>query len=45
VIVVANLKPAKIMGIESQGMILAASLDKDLELPQIQKLPPGSVVS
>lgn len=45
VIVVANLKPAKLMGIESQGMILAASLNKDLELPQIQNLPPGSQVS
>lgn len=44
-IVVANLSPAKIMGIESQGMILAASRDKLLELPQIQHLPPGSIVS
>ena len=45
VIVVANLKPAKLMGVKSQGMILAASLDKDLELPEIQDLPPGSQVS
>ena len=27
VVIVANLKPAKLMGIESQGMILAASED------------------
>lgn len=45
VIVVANLAPATIMGIESQGMVLAGSLDAQLELPQIQALPPGSVVS
>jgi methionyl-tRNA synthetase len=32
VILVANLKPAKLRGIESQGMILAASNDKDLVL-------------
>lgn len=45
VIIVANLAPATLMGIESQGMVLAASLDATLELPQIQNLPPGSVVS
>ena len=45
VIVIANLAPAKIMGIESQGMILAASQDAKLELPQIQHLEPGSVIS
>ena len=45
VVIVANLAPATIMGIESQGMVLAASLNKDLELPQIQDLIPGSVVS
>lgn len=30
VIMVANLKPAKLRGVESQGMILAASKDRDL---------------
>lgn len=45
VVIVANLAPATIMGIESQGMILAASLEAGLELPQIQHLAPGSVVS
>ena len=44
-IVVANLAPAKIMGIESQGMILAAGLAARLELPQIQDLPPGASIS
>jgi methionyl-tRNA synthetase len=32
VILVANLKPAKLMGIESQGMILAASSKEDNRL-------------
>ncbi|MCH9632530.1 MAG: Methionine--tRNA ligase [Chlamydiae bacterium] len=45
VILVANLKPAKIMGIESQGMILAASDGKMLEMPLIENLPSGSRVS
>ncbi|MBI5346673.1 MAG: methionine--tRNA ligase [Chlamydiae bacterium] len=44
VIVVANLKPAKIMGIESQGMVLAAG-NEELELPSIQNLPAGTIVS
>lgn len=45
VILVANLQPATLMGIQSQGMILAASWDKELELVGIQHLPNGSVVS
>lgn len=45
VILIANLKPATIMGIESQGMILAAGGDGKLELPQIQEMAPGSIVS
>ena len=45
VILVANLAPATIMGIESQGMILAASFESGLELPSVQSLPPGSSVS
>ena len=32
VIIVANLKPAKLMGIESQGMVLAASKDGTISL-------------
>ena len=45
VIVVANLKPATLMGIQSQGMILAANSAESLEVVGIQDLPPGSVVS
>jgi methionyl-tRNA synthetase len=45
VVVVANLKPAKLMGIESQGMILAAG-DKDgLELVTVCETPAGVEVS
>lgn len=44
VIVVANLKPAKLRGIESQGMILAAS-DKDgLQILTVDKVKTGGRV-
>lgn len=43
VIFVANLKPAKLMGIESQGMVLAASKDGKLLLPSVD-MPAGSKV-
>lgn len=43
VIFVANLKPAKLMEIESQGMILAASLDGKLVVPTVD-MPAGSRV-
>ncbi len=45
VVVVANLKPAKLMGIESQGMLLCGSVDESLELLTVNDLPPGSEVS
>ncbi|MFA6119077.1 MAG: methionine--tRNA ligase subunit beta [Parachlamydiales bacterium] len=46
VIVVCNLKPAKIMGLESQGMILAAGISDDkLELPFIVSQEPGTIIS
>ena len=32
VVVVANLKPAKLMGVESNGMVLAASLEGDVPM-------------
>ena len=32
VVIVANLQPAKLMGVESQGMVLAASQDGDAVL-------------
>lgn len=45
VIVVANLKPALVMGVESQGMILAASLDHQLELITLDKCAAGAEIS
>lgn len=48
VVVVANLKPAKLMGQESQGMILAASDENDENLFVVipgGDLPAGSIVS
>jgi methionyl-tRNA synthetase len=46
VVVVANLKPAKLMGIESNGMVLAASPDGGLPilLGFEQPPPPGTRV-
>ena len=46
VIVVTNLKPVKLRGVESQGMILCASNDQDLDIVTILKdLPNGTKVS
>jgi methionyl-tRNA synthetase len=45
VIVVANLKPATLMGVESQGMILAGHMGNELEVASIQNLPNGSAVT
>ena len=43
VIVVSNLKPAKLRGVESQGMILAGTTKKDLDLVTLVKdLPNGT---
>jgi methionyl-tRNA synthetase len=39
VIIVANLKPAKLMGIESQGMVLAASKDGKILLAGFDEEP------
>lgn len=45
VVIVANLKPAKLMGIESQGMALAAGDADVLELLILQHdVPPGTKV-
>ena len=45
VVVVANLKPAKLRGIESQGMVLAASDGSQLGLLSPDRaIQPGSVV-
>ncbi len=46
VVVVANLEPAKLMGVESNGMVLAASSAGKLAvLTPDRDLPPGSKVS
>lgn len=45
-ILVANLKPAQLMGIESQGMLLiAADSPNGLEVPDLKKTPPGYPLS
>jgi len=45
IVIVANLKPAKLRGIESQGMLLAASGDDKLEVITIQSdVPTGGKV-
>lgn len=45
VIVVANLKPAKLRGVESQGMILAGSKKGILEVLSVETLPNGTKIS
>jgi len=43
--VVANLQPAKLMGVESNGMLLAAKSGKNLKLVTIDgDLPTGASV-
>jgi methionyl-tRNA synthetase len=45
VVIVANLQPAKLMGVESQGMVLAGTLDGDAVLLQPEReVPPGTKV-
>ncbi len=45
VVVVANLKPAKLRGVESQGMLLAASLGETLKLVTVEGgMGPGGLV-
>lgn len=46
VVVVTNLKPVKLRGVESQGMILCASTESELDIVSIAKdLPNGTKVS
>ena len=46
VVVVANLQPATIRGVESKGMVLAASGGGDVSvLVPIRDVPPGSKVT
>ena len=44
VIVVANLKPAVLCGVESQGMILAADVGEDAQVIFADDLPVGSKI-
>jgi methionyl-tRNA synthetase len=44
VIVVSNLKPATLRGVESQGMILAGSKKKLLEVVSVENLPNGTKI-
>lgn len=45
VLLVANLKPAVLMGMESQGMILSAETKDGFELPFFTEAVPGACVS
>jgi len=44
IIIVANLEPRKLMGFESQGMLLAASGELPVLLMPDREVPPGSGV-
>ena len=44
VIVVTNLKPVKIRGVESNGMVLCAADGEKLELIEIKEASSGSIV-
>ncbi len=45
VVLVANLMPAKLRGVESRGMILAAQEGEALALVTVEgEVPPGAVV-
>ena len=41
----ANLKPAKFMGVESQGTVLASAYEGVLELVEIRDANSGDVIS
>ncbi len=45
IIVVANLEPRMLVGLESQGMLLAASDEGPVLLRPDREVPPGSSVS
>ncbi len=47
IIVLTNLKPRRIMGIESQGMLLAVDLNNEpflLKIDERKPIPPGSKI-
>lgn len=45
VVMVANLKPATLMGVQSQGMLLAAKEGDQMELIEVKNSSPGSTIS
>ena len=45
IILVSNLKPAKLRGVESQGMLLAASKGETVEVLFLENAEPGARVS
>lgn len=45
VAIVANLKPAKLMGIESQGMLIVASAGTSIEIPFFENASPGDPIT
>jgi len=44
VVVVANLKPRKLMGLESQGMLLATNTDPPIIVTVASEVKPGSKI-
>jgi methionyl-tRNA synthetase len=45
VVIVGNLQPAKLMGVESNGMVLAASIDAEPSLLSVDpNVPAGTKV-
>lgn len=47
IVVLTNLKPRRIMGIESQGMLLAVDLNNEpflLKIDERKPIPPGSKI-
>lgn len=45
IVLVANLKPAKLCGVESQGMILAATDNDQVKVIFVDEMTPGSKIS
>lgn len=45
IVIVANLKPATLMGVESQGMVLAATTPDGVQLPLFSNVAPGTPLS
>ncbi|MFW9970833.1 MAG: methionine--tRNA ligase subunit beta [Candidatus Odinarchaeota archaeon] len=47
IVILANLKPRKIMGFESQGMLLAADVNNEpflLKIDEKKPIPPGTKI-